>query len=64
MSDKQLIREHDEHAQNTVRGTSYYMEELDRRSRERFEKATKRLSWLSVIASIAAVITSIISLIK
>lgn len=64
LSDEQLIKEHDDRAKNTVMGTNYYMEELDRRSREKFERTTNRLSWLSAIASITAVITSIITLLK
>lgn len=62
ISEKQLTIEHDELAKNTVVGTNYYMQELDRRSRERFEKVTIRLTYLSATASIAAVITSIIAL--
>lgn len=64
LSDEELVNEHDEKAKSTVVGTQYYMDELDRRSRERYEKATYRLSWLSAIASISAVVASIISLHK
>lgn len=64
LSDDQLIAEHDEKAKNTSVGTQYFMDELDRRSRERYERATFRLSWLSAVASIAAVVASIISLYK
>lgn len=43
-SDDELIREHDEHARHTSVGTGYYMEELDRRSRERSTEASNRLA--------------------
>lgn len=78
LSDDQLIKEHDEKAKNTVVGTKYYMEELDRRSRERNEKAMHELavksqklatrtywqSWISVAASVLALIISAIALSK
>lgn len=62
LSEEQLIQEHDKRAVSTVMGTKYYVEELDRRSREKYEKATFKLSFLSTIGSLAAVITSIIAL--
>lgn len=42
--DETLIAEHDQRATNTVAGTAYYLEELDRRSRERSTKASNRLA--------------------
>ncbi|MFD2341353.1 hypothetical protein FGG90_07555 [Clavibacter tessellarius] len=44
MTDEQLIKEHDEHTTHTVVGTGYYVEELDRRSRERATEASQRLA--------------------
>lgn len=43
-SDDELIREHDAKAKHTEVGTGYYMEELDRRSRERSIEASNRLA--------------------
>ncbi|MGA6128822.1 MULTISPECIES: hypothetical protein [unclassified Microbacterium] len=43
-SDEELIAEHDRHAKHTSVGTGYYMEELDRRSRERSTEAANRLA--------------------
>lgn len=62
MSDEELILAHDQLAKHTVVSTKYYVDELNRRSREKFEKTAFRLSLLSAIASIAAVVTSIISI--
>lgn len=64
LSDNEIIAEHDKSALNTSVGTNYYMQELDRRSRERYEKATFFLSVVGAVAAISAVITSIIALIK
>jgi len=64
LSDEHLIKEHDRKAESTVMGTNFYMQELDRRSRVEFERTTRRLSWLSALASIMAVIVSGISLYK
>jgi hypothetical protein len=44
LTDDQLIKEHDSHAVNTIVGTDYYVEELDRRSRERATEASQRLA--------------------
>jgi hypothetical protein len=44
MTDDQLIEEHDGHAVNTIVGTDYYVEELERRSRERATEASQRLA--------------------
>ena len=42
--DEVLIAEHDARAVHTVVGTGYYLEELDRRSRERSTEASNRLA--------------------
>lgn len=76
VSDEELIKEHDKKAENTSIGTQYYIDELDRRSRDRSQNAsynlsssTQRLarrtywqSWISVGASITALVISVISL--
>ena len=61
LSDEKLIAQHDEKAKNTVVGTKYYMEELDRRSRERNDKAMFKLTVISAITSILAVVLSVIA---
>ncbi|WJL95868.1 hypothetical protein QSU92_01175 [Microbacterium sp. ET2] len=71
MTDADLIAAHDREAQNTMVGTSYYVDELDRRSRERATDAANRLAnrsfWLAVsstilsaVATVAAVLALII----
>lgn len=62
VTDEQLINAHDEQAKHTSVGIQYYLDELDRRSRQRHETAIYRLSIISAVASLAAVITSIIAL--
>lgn len=58
--DDVLIAEHDEHARHTFVGTGYYIDELDRRSRERSTQAALRLArrsfWLTVANSVLSVV--------
>lgn len=75
-SDEELIKEHDKKAESTSVGTQYYIEELDRRSRDRSQKASYDLSistqqlarrtywqsWISVGASFIALVVSVVSL--
>lgn len=67
LTDEELIAQHDSQARNTSVGVNYYLEELDRRSRERAVQASDRLARgsfrltiastvLSVVATVAAVI--------
>lgn len=44
LSDEELVAEHDAKALNTIVGTDYYVQELDRRSRERSTEASIRLA--------------------
>lgn len=62
LSDDQLIRDHDKKARDTVVGTQYYMDELDRRSRTRHENVMLKLTIVSAITSIVAVVISIIAI--
>jgi hypothetical protein len=66
-SDEALVESHDRLAKNTVVGTAYFQEELQRRERAAVMAATNRLArrsfWLGVsntvlagIAAIAAVV--------
>ncbi len=78
LSDEELISEHDRKAVNTVVGTSYYMEELDRRSREKSNKIIQqlsvdtqklaarsyRLSLITLITSIIALVIGVVSIFK
>jgi hypothetical protein len=76
MTDDDLIAEHDQRARNTVVGTDYYVEELDRRSRERATEASQRLadegvklscrtyvlSWMSAGTSLLALGVAVLAL--
>lgn len=75
-SDEQLIAEHDAKARNTVAGTAYYLEELDRRSRERataaanhlateshrLAKVSQRLAIASTVLSAIATVAAVLAL--
>ncbi|UQU64905.1 hypothetical protein COUCH_00625 [Couchioplanes caeruleus] len=70
-SDEELIAEHDGHAVSTHVGTAYYMEELDRRDRNRAMAATEalargayRLTWANTVLAAVAAVAAIIALIK
>jgi hypothetical protein len=61
MSDEDLVRAHDSHAQHTVVGINYYLEELARRDAAgagtRIEAMTHRIEVLTwVIAGMTAII--------
>ncbi|MEH0928705.1 hypothetical protein [Micromonospora sp. CPCC 205558] len=69
--DDVLIAEHDRHAQNTHVGTSYYMDELERRERRRAIEASDRLArrayrlaWSNSVLALVAAIAAIIALFK
>lgn len=78
LSDDQLVKEHDIQAKNTHVGTQYYIDELNRRANERSWKEsydlsveTQRLakrtywqSWITVAATVVAVVISVIALNK
>lgn len=70
--DEVLIEEHDQTAQHTVVGTDYYMDELERRSRERAAEESHRLAveshrladrtfWLTVATSVLSVVALVVS---
>lgn len=65
--DETLIAEHDRRAKNTSVGTDYYVQELERRSRDRAAEASNRLAVqsyrmafastvLAAVATIAAIV--------
>lgn len=76
LSDVQLIAEHDEKAKFTTIGTDYYVEELDRRSRERASEASQRaaeaavdlalktvkLTWAILSLTVVAAVAAVIAL--
>ncbi|MCF6507370.1 hypothetical protein E9549_08110 [Blastococcus sp. MG754426] len=69
-SDEDLIAEHDAKAGHTSVGTSYYMDELERRSRERAAQRSHELAvrsfWLAIATSalsLVAVVVSVLALV-
>jgi CHASE3 domain sensor protein len=68
-SDEDLIVEHDRLAGVTSVGTAYYMDELERRSRDRATQAAQALAqrafWMTVastVLALVAVVTSVLAL--
>jgi hypothetical protein len=76
LSDDELVQRHDKHANNTGVGTKHYLDELDRRSRERSAQAaeqlardavtlarrTYQLTWASVSLAAVAVVIAVASI--
>jgi hypothetical protein len=76
LTDEQLVEQHDALSTNTGVGTGYFLEELDRRSRERSTEAsnnlareshalalrTLRLTWVSAGTSLAALVVAIVAI--
>ncbi|TFC92049.1 MULTISPECIES: hypothetical protein [Cryobacterium] len=66
MSDAEVIAEHDAVAKSTSVGTAYWMDELERRSRDRSTAASNRLAtasfWLSIVSTVIAVVAVAVSL--
>ena len=61
-SDEELILAHDQIAQQTVVGTAYYLQELNRRDAERLDRSIRRLTVVNialVVVSTAAVILEV-----
>lgn len=63
--DDVLIAEHDAEAGHTFAGTGYYVEELERRSRERSSERSHELAvrafWLAVATSVLSLVAVVIS---
>ena len=62
-SDAELIEAHDRMARITVVGTSYYLDELNRRENERLDKSIRRLTRVNialVVVGTAAVVFDIL----
>lgn len=68
MSDDELVAEHDHAAKSTSVGVNYYLDELERRSRERSTVAANRLArnsfWLSAISTAIAIAALIVAVVK
>lgn len=76
LSDDDLVRRHDRLAKDTVRGTRMYLDELDRRSRERsavaaenlaqeavrLARRTYRLTWATVLLAGVAALIAVVAL--
>jgi signal transduction histidine kinase len=61
--DDVLIAEHDRHAGKTVVGTSYYMDELQRRQVERSMQASHRLAVIGLVLSVINAVVAIIAVV-
>jgi hypothetical protein len=61
--DEELIAEHDRHATNTVAGTQYYLDELNRRAQQRALEAADRLArrafWLTIVNTVFAALATV-----
>ena len=66
-SDEELISEHDSHAKDTVVGTQYYLDELNRRAAERSTEAMNRLACrvyvLTLVNAVVAVVAAVSAII-
>ncbi|MEU8419904.1 hypothetical protein AB0C15_03395 [Micromonospora sp. NPDC048835] len=70
-TDDDLIAEHDRLAQQTVPGTAYYTDELERRERRRAIEASDRLArrayrlaWSNTLLALVAAAAAIVALFK
>ena len=59
MSDEKVIAHHDSTAEHTLVGTNYWMDELERRSRERSTRASNRVALASFISSVVSVLIAV-----
>jgi CHASE3 domain sensor protein len=61
MSDAELIATHDALARNTSVGINYYLDEIERRERERAAKESQKLARAAFVVSIVGTILSVIA---
>lgn len=61
LPDEELIAQHDRQATMTSVGVNYYLDELDRRSRERAVQASDRLARRSFMVGIASTVLSVVA---
>jgi CHASE3 domain sensor protein len=65
--DEELIDEHDQHAESTVVGTQYYLDELNRRAQQRSVEAADRLArrafWLTIANTAFALVAAVAAMI-
>ena len=58
LTDEELVRRHDHHAQRTVVGTQHYLDELNRRYQERQTASMLRFTkWITIMTIIITVAT-------
>ncbi|ROS52939.1 hypothetical protein [Frigoribacterium sp. PhB24] len=62
MTDAEIEQHYDQHAEHTVVGISYWADELERRSRERFTAAADKLSRRSFVLSVVSTVASVAAL--
>ncbi|ARJ05492.1 hypothetical protein GCM10010988_05810 [Cnuibacter physcomitrellae] len=73
VSDEQLIAEHDAAATHTIVGTQYYLDELERRSRDRDAQASRQLAiesqalarrsyWMTVASSVLSLVATAVAI--
>ncbi|MDE2716949.1 MAG: hypothetical protein OXI33_08030 [Chloroflexota bacterium] len=65
LTDEELVRRHDRHAQSTVVGTQHYLDELNRRYQERqtasMLRFTKWITFMTVVITIATLVNVVLA---
>lgn len=61
--DELLIDEHDRQAVHASVGTSYYMDELQRRQVERSMQASHRLAFIGLVLSVVNAIVAVVAVV-
>lgn len=68
LSDEELIERYNEHAQHTIVGIDYYMEEIQRRETEKSNRimvnCTKAITYMTAVMLLATIANVIIAFIK
>lgn len=68
LSDAELIERYNEHAQHTIVGIDYYMEEIQRRETEKSNRimvnCTKAITYMTAVMLLATIANVIIAFIK
>jgi hypothetical protein len=62
LTDEEVIAAYDQHAKHFAPATGFWMEELERRSRERSTLATNRLSRNSYVLAIVSTVIAVLAL--
>ncbi len=65
LSKEELIKEHDSHANSTMVGVGYYLDELRYREQNEFadkiEVLTKQMKLFTIVASVATVVSAVLT---